>query len=184
VVGEIDNGFLALVANEFRLVLGRQHNLGVILLAGNVPDAHFDGPRVPLLAISADIFEQLGVMTVALDGVGTVKYAFAPTCLTTMQCIGAIVLRQLNFLAIEVLDQAIFDAIRNPTDGCTVVWGVVFHVVLLRGETQNDVLAIDTELLDDGAQRQEFKCGLFGGHDLGLLLLPSGRKMVGEKESR
>lgn len=165
VVGDIDYSLLALVANEFHLVLGRQHGLGVTLLAGGVPYAHLDGTGVPLLTIFAQVLEQQGVVAIAPDSVWTVKHALTPTLLTTMQGIGAVILRQLDLLAIQVLDQTILDAVCNAADGGTIVWGVVLDIVLLRGETQNDVLVADSELLDDGAQRQEGEYSLFGnGH--------------------
>lgn len=166
VVGEVDYSLLALVANEFHLVLGRQDGLGVALLAGGVPHAHLDSTGVPLLTIFAKVLEQQSVMAIALDGVWTVKDALTPTLLTTMQGIGTVILRQLDFLAIQLLDQTILDAVRDAADGGTIVRGVVLDIVILRGETQNDVLAADTEFLNDGAQRQEGKCSLFRGrHD-------------------
>lgn len=171
VVGEVDYSLLALIPNEFHLVLGRQDGLGVTLLAGGVPHAHLDSTGVPLLPISAEVLEQQGVVAMALNGVWTVKDALTPTLLTTMQGIGAVVLRQLDLLAIQILNQAILDAVCNAADGGTIVRGVVLDIILLRGETQNDVLATDTELLDDGAQRQEGECSLFGGHDGFIVLL-------------
>ena len=180
VVGEVDYSLFALVANEFHLVLSRQDGLGIALLAGGVPHTHLDGTGVPLLTIFAKVLEQQGVMAIALDGVWTVKDALTPTLLTTMQGIGAVILRQLDLLAIQVLDQTILDAVRDAADGGTIVRGVMLDIVILRGETQNDVLAADAEFLNDGAQRQEGKCSLFGGrHD--EILYFSLEEMVGER---
>lgn len=153
VVGEVDYSLLALVTSEFHLVLGRQDGLGIALLAGGVPHTHLDRTRVPLLAIFANVLEQQGVVAIALDGVRTVKDALTPTLLTTMQRIGAIVLLQLDLLAIQVLNQTILNAVCNAANGGTIVRGVVLDIIILRGETQNEILAADTEFLDDGAQR-------------------------------
>ena len=134
-VGEVDYSLLALVASEFYLVLGRQDGLGVTLLAGGVPHAHLDGTGVPLLTIFAKVLEQQGVVAIALNGVWTVKDALTPTLLTTMQGIGTVILRQLDLLAIQLLDQTILDAVRDAADGGTIVRGVVLDIVILRGET-------------------------------------------------
>lgn len=150
-VGEVDYSLLAFITNEFHLILSRQDGLGITLLTGGVPHAHLDSTGVHLLTISAKVLEQQSVVAIALNGVGTVKDALTPTLLTPMQGIGAVVLGQLDLLAIQVLNQAILDTVCNAADGGTIVRGVVLDIILLRGETQNDVLVTDPELLNDGA---------------------------------
>lgn len=165
-VGDVDDSLLTLVAHELHLILGSQDRLGLILLAGRVPDTHLDGARIPFLTINTAILEQQGVTAMAVDRVRAIEDALPPTLFTAVQGIGTVILSESILTAVQILNETILDAVGNATDRGAEVRGVVLDVVLLRGEAQNDVLAGDAELLNDGAERQEGKLGLFwGGHD-------------------
>lgn len=165
-VGEIDDRLFTLLADEFHLVLGRQDSLGraaLFLLAGRIPNADLDRPGISLLGILTQILEEQSIATVVLDGMRAIKHPLPPTLLAAVQGIGAIILQELIFTPIEVLNDTILDAIRDTADGGSKVRGVVVDIVVLRGEAEHDVLAADAELLDDGAQGQEGELCLFGG---------------------
>lgn len=159
VVGDVDHRLLALITDKLHLVLGRQHALGraIDLLARCVPDPHLDGTGVPLLAILAEVLEEQSVVAIALDGVRTIEDTLAPALLAAMQRIGPIVASQLNLLAIQVVDDAVLNTVGDPANRGAVVRGVVLDIVVLRREAQYDVGAADAELLDDGAQGNEFE---------------------------
>lgn len=163
-VGDIDDRLFTLVADEFHLILGRQDRLGrttVIFLARRIPDAHLHGPRKTLLCILTAILEEQGVATVTGDGQWAIKDALGPALLAAVQRIRSVVLSQLVLAAVQILDDPALDPVGHATDGGTIVRGVVFDVVVLGGKAQDDVLAAHTELLDDGAEGQESKLGLF-----------------------
>jgi hypothetical protein len=165
VVGDVDHCLLAFITDKLHLVLGRQHTLGrpLALLARRVPDPHLDGAGVSLLAILAEVLEEQGVAAMALDGVRSVKHTLPPARWAAVQRIGPIVAGQMNLLAIQVVDNAVLDAVGDPTDRRAVMRGVVLNIVVLRREAQYDVGAADAEFLDDGAQGDEGEFGELGG---------------------
>lgn len=161
-VCDVDDRLLDFIAHKFHLVLRGQNGGRLALLAGSVPDAHLDRAGVSLLAMGAKVLEQQRIVTVALDSMGAVEDALTPARRPTVQGIGSVVLDQLDLLAVQVFDDAVLDTVGDTANGCAVVWGVVLDILLLRGETEHNVLAADAEFLDDGAQRQEGELGLFG----------------------
>ena len=60
---------------------------------------------------------------------------------------------------IQVVDDAVFDTVGDTTDGSTEMRRVVFGVVFLGVEAQDDVLTGDAEFLDDGSEGEEGKGG-------------------------
>lgn len=162
-VRDVDDRLLDFVAHEFHLVLCGQNGGRLALLAGCVPDAHLDRAGVSLLAMGGKVLEQQGVVTVALDGMGAVEDALTPARRPAVQGIGSVVLDQLDLLAVQVFDDAVLDTVGDTANGCAIVCGVVLDILLLRGETEHDVVVADAEFLDDGAQRQEGELGLLGG---------------------
>lgn len=165
VVGDVDNGLFTLITDKLHLVFHGQDGRRITLFAGRVPDAHLHGTGVILLAVDVAVFEQQSVTVMTLDSVGTIEDALAPTLLTTMQSIDAIILSELVLLPVQVLDQTVLDSVGNTADGGAIVCSVVLLVVLLSRETQHDILSADAEFLDDRSQGEESEFSLFrGGH--------------------
>lgn len=166
VVGDVDDSLVTFVTDKLHLILGCQDCLGLVLLAGLVPNTDLNGAWVSFFTVDAAVLEEQGVAAMALDRVRAIKDSLSPTILTAVQGIGAVILRETIFTTVQALNNGILDTVGDATDRGTEVRGVVLDIVALRGEAQNDVLATDAELLDDGTERQEGKLGLFGGgHD-------------------
>ena len=163
VVGDVDSRLLALITDKLHLVFSRQDRHGLSLLTGSVPDAHLNGTGVSLLPIDVAVLVKQSVAAMTLDGVGPIEHALTPALLTTVQGIGAIVLRELALFTVQAVNEAVLDTVGDTTDGGAVVRGVVLLIVVLSGEAQDDILTADAELLDDGTQGQEGEFGLFGG---------------------
>lgn len=60
------------------------------------------------------------------------------------------------------MDYSALDAVGDAADGGAEVRRVVFFVLLLGVEAEDDVLVRDAELLDDGSQRKEAEGGFLG----------------------
>lgn len=166
VVGDVDDSLVTFVTDKLHLILCCQDRLVLVLLARRVPNADLNGAWVSFFTVGAEVLEEQGVAAMALDRVRAIKDSLPPAILTTVQGIGTVVLRETIFTTVQVLNHGVLDTVGDATDRGTEVRGVVLDIVVLRGEAQDDVLATDAELLDDGAERQEGELGLFGGgHD-------------------
>lgn len=60
------------------------------------------------------------------------------------------------------MNHSAFDAVRDAADGGAEMRRVVFVVLLLGGEAEDDVLVRDAEFLDDGSQWEEAESGFLG----------------------
>ena len=158
-IGHIDDGLVALIADKLDFVLDRQDSLRArtahVLLTGHIPHPHLDGTRESLLTIRTAILEQQCILAIALDCVGPIKDALPPAVHAAMERIGAVILGQLVVAAIEIVNNTILNAVGDATNGGAEVGRVVFDVVILGREAEHDVLVADAELLDDGAEGEE-----------------------------
>lgn len=60
------------------------------------------------------------------------------------------------------MDDSALDTVRDAADGGAEVRCVVFVVLLLGAETEDDVLVRDAEFLNDGSQWEEAEGGFLG----------------------
>ncbi len=90
VVCDTNDSLVALIADEFDLILDVQNRL-VVFLASCVPDLAFDGSRVSFFSILAQICELHSLFPIPINGDRTVKVLFTPSLSTSMQAIGTII---------------------------------------------------------------------------------------------
>lgn len=163
VVGKVDHRLLAFSPHNLNLIFGSQHRLGVgsiqILLAGRIPHAQLDRTRVALFTIRAEVLKEQRILPVAIHGMRTIKHTLSPPSLAAVDGIGSVVFGKSVIPAIQVVDDAVFDTVGDTADGSTEMWCVVFGVVFLGIEAQDDVLTGDAEFLDDGPEGEEGERG-------------------------
>lgn len=172
VIRDIHNRLLTLIPDEFNFILHLQDRLGRrsidLLLSRRVPHPRLDRPRISLIAILAKILEVQGGFSIPRDGQRPLPHMFVPPLFASMQRIGAVVGRERVFFAIQSLYDSVLDPVGEAADGCPEIGRVVVDVLFLSGEPLHDVVAIDAELLDDGAQGQECEGGcILGSHCVG-----------------
>lgn len=157
-IGDVDGRFFDLVPDVLDLILDLQDGLA-IHLAGRIPDPKLDRAGIVLLAIPADIFEKNALRAIPVHGLGSVKDPFVPAFRPAVQRVGPVVLGQGVRLAIEIAENAVLETIGHAADGRPEEGLVVPDIILLRGESLHDVVAVHLELLDDCSQREEGEGG-------------------------
>ena len=172
-VRNTNGSLLALVSNKLDFILHLENSFLLaifLLLARSIPQPQFNRARIPFLPILAQVSELQSLLSIPVHRLGARENSRVPAFFSTMKRIGTFVLRERVRLAIQVIYDCSPDAVARPTDGSAKVRGVVFLVILLGGEALDDVVAGDTELLDDATQGEKSKGRFlfFGGHCCGI----------------
>ena len=159
VVGQVDDGLgaavVVAVVDEFGLILDGEDGAGGALdglFAAGVEDLEVDGAGESGLEVRGPVGVEEGVVAVAAHPGGALEVATAPAATATVEGVGGVVGFELVAATVEVLDDAVLDAVGDATDGGTEPGGVVSGVEVFIGEPKDEVLAVDVEFLDDGTE--------------------------------
>lgn len=162
-VGQIDNGLLALVANELTLILHLKNSLRIVaiaLLVDAIVDPCLHSSGEILITVLAEKLKLEGLLAVLLNGLGAIPDLLVPTKLAAMAGIIAVILENLVIPAIQILHKSTLNTVRNTTNGRSKGGNIVLLVELLGRESETDVLSAHVKLLDEGGVGEECGSGL------------------------
>lgn len=158
VVCEGNNSLLDLITDKLDFILDLQArllNAVDSLDRRHIPQPHLHGTREALLAVLAQVLEQNALLAIPVDRRRALEILLSPAHSAAVQSVRAVVDGQVVALAVEVVDLAARDAVRDATDVLAKERVVLGAVGVCRGEAEDDIRACDLELLDDAALGQE-----------------------------
>lgn len=119
-----DYSFLALIADEFNLILDVQNRLG-IFLASCVPDLTFHSSRVSFFSIFTQICKLHPLFPMSIYRYRTLEVFLAPSFRTAMQAIGSIIGMEQICFSIEIVYLCVLHAVGGTADGLAKIGGIM-----------------------------------------------------------